>query len=353
MAYTTINKGESHFNAVLTTGTGNSQAVTGVGFQPDWIWGKRRDSTGKPSLFDSVRGVTKGLESSETGAEFTSTDYYSSFDTDGFTIGAGAGGAGNGSSQTAVQWCWKAGGSASSNTDGQLTSSVSVNQDAGFSVLTYTGVGDGTSGTARTVGHGLGVTPAVLIIKNRADSTNWNVYHHKNTSAPETEIIYLNLTNATADDNGFWNDTAPTSSVFTVGGDNGVNGNGDSMVCYAFAEKKGYSKFGSYTGNGSADGTFVYTGFKPALVICKKADSDTNDWFLMDNKRNGFNGQNYNLEANTNEAEQSNSDIDILSNGFKTRSSGNGHNTNGHGYIYMAFAENPFVTSTGIPTTAR
>jgi len=357
MAYTTINKGESHFNAVLTTGTGNSQAVTGVGFQPDWIWGKRRDSTGKPSLFDSVRGVTKGLESSETGAEFTSTDYYSSFDTDGFTIGAGAGGAGNGSSQTAVQWCWKAGGSASSNTDGQLTSSVSVNQDAGFSVLTYTGVGDGTSGTARTVGHGLGVTPAVLIIKNRADSTNWNVYHHKNTSAPETEIIYLNLTNATADDNGFWNDTAPTSSVFTVGGDNGTNGNGDSMIAYCFAEKQGYSKFGTYIGNGNVDGTFIYLGFKPAWFMIKSS-SNAEQWEIVDNVRDPFNPVNQVLVANSDAEETTGGTgnriyCDFLSNGVKLR--GNASQANGSGltFVYMAFAEMPFVNSNGVPGTAR
>jgi hypothetical protein len=173
MAYTTIDLPSEYFNTKLTTGTGSSQAVTGLGFQPDWIWGKRRDSTGNNSLFDSVRGITKGLESNSTGAEFTSTDYYSSFDSDGFTIAAGASGAGNGSGQTAVQWCWKAGGTASSNTDGSITSNVSANTTSGFSIVSYTG--NSTSGA--TVGHSLGTTPSTIIVKVLNEGSGyWGVY---------------------------------------------------------------------------------------------------------------------------------------------------------------------------------
>ena len=348
-----IDKPSDFFNTVLYTGNGSNRNITGVGHSPDFTWLKARSESEYHFLYDIIRGATKGLSSDLTAAEATYSDGLTAFASDGFSLGTSNGI--NRNNTTYVSWNWKAGGSASNNTDGQLTSSVSVNQDAGFSVLTYTGVGNGTPATARTVGHGLGVTPAVLIIKNRADSTQWNVYHHKNTSAPETEIIYLNLTNATADDNGFWNDTAPTSSVFTVGGDNGVNGNNDSMVCYAFAEKTGYSKFGSYTGNGNANGTFIYTGFKPAFLIVKNT-AVTSSWILFDNKRSEFNEATKYLYPNVNNAEANGGNVlDMLSNGFKIRSSGVYEDTNGSGnsIIYMAFAENPFVASNFVTTTAR
>ena len=351
MAYTDIDNPSDYFNTVLYTGNNTSQSITGVGFKPDWVWCKSRNDGNNHNVFDSVRGVTKWIETDNQNAEQTASNTLTSFNSDGFSVGDH--GEINGGNDTQVSWCWKAGVSASNNTDGQLTSSVSVNQDAGFSVLTYTGVGNGLPATARTVGHGLGVTPAVLIIKNRADSTQFNVYHHKNTSAPQTEIIYLNLARGTADDNGFWNDTAPTSSVFTVGGDNGVNGNNDSMVCYAFAEKQGYSKFNSYVGNGNVDGTFIYTGFKPALVIQKESGADGEYWMMKDNKRETGNQTDANLYPNANNVEGDTNGIDLLSNGFKCRTTGAGSNGSGKLYIYMAFAEQPFVTSTGVPATAR
>ena len=347
MAYTTIDNPFKFFNTKLTTGTGSSQAVTGVGFQPDWIWGKRRDSTGHNSLFDSVRGITKGLESNQTNVEFTSTDYYSSFDSDGFTIAAGASGAGNGSSQTAVQWCWLAGGSASSNGDGSITSSVSANTTAGFSIVSYTG-----TGANATVGHGLGVKPDMIINKTR-DSTAqmWSVYH---SSRGATKHLGLDRTNAEDTGSAYYQDTEPTSSVFSVGSEAATNYSSAALIAYCFAEVKGYSKFGQYTGNGNADGSFVYTGFKPAWVMIKQSSASGEGWHIFDNKREGYNVDNDPLLANTNGAEGTSDMIDLLSNGFKLRTTSEAVNESSATYIYMALAENPFVTSgTKAAGTAR
>ena len=344
MAYTTIDNPFKHFNTKLTTGTGSSQAVTGVGFQPDWIWGKRRDSTGHNSLFDSVRGITKGLESNQTNAEFTSTDYYSSFDSDGFTIAAGSGGAGNGSSQTAVQWCWKAGGAASSNSNGSITSSVSVNTTAGFSVCSWTG-------NSGTIGHGLGVKPDMIIIKSRQTSNNWVVLHNSLTGGMDTNGIVLNDT--AAETSGGSGMAEPTSSVFTITAGLAAN---DNNIGYLFTEKKGYSKFGKYTGNGSTDGTFIYTGFKPAFIIMKSSSHAVN-WKVHDNKRDSINnGSGASLSPNENSAEDDNTayDIDLLSNGFKQKNNNANMNSNTYVYTYWAFAEAPFVTAgTKAAGTAR
>jgi len=353
MAYTTIDDPFKFFNTVLYTGNGSARTITGVGFQPDWVWLKGRSDTSNNFVYDSVRGDNLFLQTNKNNADGNATTSSAggigSQASDGFTIVAGTSNTDNvnTSGSTYVAWNWLAGGSASSNSNGSITSSVSANTTAGFSIATYTGTGSNA-----TVGHGLGTAPAWVLVKERgASGESWNNFHQ---SLGAGKTIMLNLTNAEQSSSTMWNNTVPTSSVFSVGADAGSNGSSKTYVAYCFAEKKGYSKFGSYTGNGSTNGTFVYTGFRPALVICKKFNNDTNDWFLMDNKRNGFNGQNYNLEANTSGAEQTNSDIDILSNGFKIRSNGNGHNTNGHGYIFMAFAEAPFVTAgTKAPGTAR
>jgi hypothetical protein len=343
-----INKPTNYFDTKLTTGTGSSQAITGLGFQPDWIWGKRRDSTGNNSLFDSVRGITKGLESNSTGAEFTSTDYYSSFDSDGFTIAAGASGAGNGSGQTAVQWCWLASNTTASNTDGSITSTVSANTTSGFSIVSFTG-----TGSTATVGHGLGTVPKMVIVKNRSVTETWRPYH---SALGGGQAMALNGTNATDTDAAYWSNTAPTSTVFTVGTTAGTNGSGNSMIAYCFAEKNGFSKIGSYTGNGSTDGPFIYTGFKPAWVMIKGADNSagaTPDWRIRDNKRSTYNTVQDVLYANSSSATITEDDHDFLSNGFKVRTSGAENNYSGDRYIYMAFAENPLVGTNNIPATAR
>ncbi len=354
MAYASITKPSLHFNTKLTTGTGNSQAVTGLGFQPDLIWGKRRDSTGQHSWFDAVRGITKGIESSTNAAEFTTTDYYSSFDSDGFTIAAGSGGAGNGNSQTAAQWCWKANGQGSSNTDGSInTTYTSANTTAGFSIIKYTGTGSNA-----TVGHGLGVAPSFIIFKNLIASggsaEHWVVYHK---SVAPTKGIIFNLTNSADTDSAYFNNTAPTNSVFSLGSADKLNKSGQAHIAYAFAEKKGYSKFGSYTSNNTAnDGPFIYTGFKPAFVITKISSGSGTNWRIFDNKRDGFNGANQHLQPNSGGAESNDSpsQMDLLSNGFKLRGAEGDSNYNTETVIYMAFAEEPLVANVGesIPTTA-
>ena len=343
MAYTTIDKPTDYFNTVLYTGDGNvGHAITGVNFRPDMVWLKERSSTSNHQLGDAVRGATKYLQPNTTDNELTDSNRFSSFDSDGFTQGANNGV--NESGQTYVAWNWLADNTTgSSNTDGDITSSVSANTTAGFSVVTYTGSGTSNDG----VGHGLGVKPNVIFVKHRTKTEHWAVHHDGLTSGKQ---LYLNLTNA--EETTQFGSEGHTSSVFKLGTNVMVNLSGDTYVAYCFAEKKGFSKFGSYTGNGNADGTFVYTGFKPAWVMVKSS-SAVESWYTYDNKRNTFNPLDKGLVNNQNIAEFTFAPWDFTSNGFKARQNWSGNNTSGETYIYMAFAENPFVTSTGIPTTAR
>ena len=346
MAYTTIDKSTDYFNTVLYTGNGSTNAITGVGFQPDWVSIKRRSgSASNGGVFDVVRGVTKLLSTSLSDAEDTRADSLTAFGADGFTLGADTGNYVNTNSETFVSWNWKAGGSASSNSDGDITSSVSANTTAGFSVVGYTGTG--TAGD--TIGHGLGIAPKVIIIKNRSSAFSWEFGH---SSIGFTKKLKLDTTSAEITDTGAFNNTDPAASVFTVGNNSSSNGSGNNMIAYCFAEIQGFSKFGSYTGNGSTDGPFVYTGFKPAWVLQKNA-SATQGWQLQDNKRLGYNPDNYLLQPNSSQAESSVQRIDIVSNGFKVRTTDAGQNTNGNEYIYMAFASEPLVSSAGIPCTVR
>mgnify|MGYP003139175938 CR=1 FL=1 len=343
MAYTTIDDPTIYFNTVLYAGNETARSITGVGFQPDFVWIKDRSQSYNHHLFDSVRGATKRLKSDTTDAESTNAQTLTAFGSDGFSLGTDNATNGNGSN--VVSWNWKAGGTASSNTDGSITSSVSANTTAGFSIVTYTG--NGVSGA--TVGHGLSTTaPKIVLIKKRNAADPWTML---NTNIDLQKYMRLDDTTGAVSDPMF-NNTAPTTSVFTVDSDGQVNGNTNTFVAYCFSEVKGYSKFGSYTGNGSTDGTFVHCGFKPAWVLQKNI-SATQGWQLQDNKRNGFNGANKLLQPHTNQAESDVNRIDILSNGFKVITTDAGQNSSGATYIYMAFAESPFVTSTGIPTTAR
>ena len=342
MAYISFQP-KDYFNTKLYTGTGSSNAITGIGFAPDWLWIKARGASYSNQLVDNVRGATKMLASDNNSAEFTAADRVASLDSDGFTLGSNANV--NASSGTYVSWNWKANGQGSSNTDGTInTTYTSANTTSGFSISQYTG-----TGSAATIGHGLGVTPKMIIVKRTNTTGGWTIYH---SSVGNTKYLYLNTTDAEATASSIWNNTSPTSSLFTVGTDGEVNGSGSTYVAYCFAEKIGFSKFGSYTGNGNADGTFIYTGFKPAFIIIKKNATDY--WFMYDNKRGDINANAKTLKANTSDAEgTSGKEIDFLSNGVKIRNSNNSINTSGSTYIYMAFAEEPLVASNGTPATAR
>jgi hypothetical protein len=347
MAYTVVDKGSKYFNTVLYTGTTATQSITGVGFKPDWVWLKSRGEAQDHYLFDINRTATKALSSDLTLEEQTYTDSLTSFDSDGFTLGAST--RVNKSPFTHVSWNWLGANTTVSNTSGSITSTVSANTTSGFSIVGYTG--DGVNN--RTIGHGLGATPKFIIIKNRSAGTAyWSVINPRSTSTSDTNILYLNRTDAEADDTNIMGSNLPNSTTFGIGNYNGVNVNAQNFIAYCFAEVKGYSKFGSYTGNGSTDGTFIYTGFKPAFVLTKSS-SNTSPWLIYDNKRLGYNAGNNYFYANSTNAEASDAPFDILSNGFKFRNTFTDGNGSGYTYIYMAFAENPFVTSGGIPVTAR
>ena len=327
-----------HFKTVLYTGDGNSgRSITGVGFKPDFVWLKSRTNAASHRLSDSVRGVNKQLMTNTTEVEATFTTMLTSFDSDGFTIGDNVGI--NGSGYTNVAWCWKAGGAPVSNTDGTITSQVSANQDSGFSIVSYTG-----NATDSTVGHGLNKTPGFIIVKKRNGSSDWPVYHH---SLATQEYLVLNLTNAkNTTTELFYQD--PTSSVFYIGDtSNAINASGGTYIAYCWAEIEGYSKFGSYVGNGSADGPFVYCGFKPAFLMIKRTDT-TGEWWMYDSSRGPTNAIPRMLMANNALVEQEDSAsylLDFLSNGFKWRSGLAASNGTGGSFIFMAFAESPFQTA--------
>jgi hypothetical protein len=460
MAYTTINKSTDHFNTKIYTGNGSTQSITGVGFQPDWVWIKNRSDSRKHNLYDAVRGVTKRIVSNDTAAEDTASNGLTAFGTDGFTTGSEQDTNHNGNNF--VSWNWKAGGTApaityvvkvvsdsgnkyrfddfgtsavtldlqeggtytfdqadssnsghplrfytaadksggeyttgvttngtpgssgaytritvaasaptlyyqcsshagmggqantnstfgSSNFSGSIQSTVSANTTAGFSIVSYTG--NTTAGA--TVGHGLGAAPKWVVTKNLPSTTyGWYVYH---ASLGNNKNLYLHSNDSQVSGTSRWNDTTPTSSVFTLGTNAGTNGSAN-MIAYCFAEKAGYSKMGMYKGTGSTNGTFVYTGFKPAFVIFKRSDGGSENWFVLDNKRDdGMNPRNSYLMPNSNSAEDANNstvNTDFLSNGFKLRATTGALNGSGNTYIYMAFAKAPLVGSNNVPTTA-
>ena len=347
MAYTTIKKPSDYFNTVLYTGNGSTNNITGVGFQPDFTWIKSRTEGYGHSLFDAVRGVTKAIASEGTGAEYTFSTGLTAFGSDGFTLGSGT--VVNNNSQNHASWNWKANGAGSANTDGSISSTVSANTTSGFSIVSYTG-----TGSAGTVGHGLGSTPKMIIIKNITQVTDWVVGHQEaDTSNPWNKYLQLNDPTVPLDSPVF-NDTAPTNSVFSVGADGKTSSGAGSHIAYCFADVQGYSKFGSYTGNGNADGTFVYTGFKPAWVMMKNTSNATSsNWLILDNKRDTYNVADSHLDADNSDAESSASwvNTDFLSNGFKLRTSDETINESTNTFIYMAFAEQPLVGDN--PATAR
>ena len=359
MAYTTINKSTDYFNTKLYTGTGNDNlAITGIGFQPDWIWAKDRDGTDAHHVADSVNGAGYRLRTNTTGALSSQADGVKSFDSDGFTVGTT--GSVNANGNDFVAWNWKAGTTGSGTTGGSGTAKdyqYSVNTTAGFSIIKYKG--NGTAG--HTIPHHLGAVPKMIIVKCIESVHNWQVLHQGLADNSGTKNLELNSTSAVLTDSTTWNNTAPTSTVFTLGSTNPTNQSSSNFnfVAYCFAEKTGYSKFGSYTGNGSTDGTFIYTGFKPALVIYKGASGTgtTDNWEIIDNKRTDGalgNPKNEVLYPNQNYAEGVNTTdrMDLLSNGFKMRTSGSDYNNSGSTYIYIAFGQS-LVGSNNVPATAR
>ena len=339
----TIKDGSKYFDTKLYSGTSASQSITGLGFSPDFVWIKSRNEGYAHYFFDAVRTAGKYL-TNNTNAETTDSTTLSSFDSAGFSLGSAPGS--NNSGGNYVAWAWDANGAGSSNTAGSITSTVSANATAGFSIVTYTGLtytGNAANDTG-TVGHGLGVAPSFIIIKSRTSSSDWICYHQ---ATGNTKLLWLNLTNAAGTNSSYqpWASTSPTSTVFTVGPyfPTYVASN-KPMVAYCFSEVAGYSKFGSYTGNGSTDGTFIYTGFRPAFVLIKKTDSAT-DWHLYDSARIPYNAANVNpLYPNQSwtEGYSNNQGFDLLSNGFKPRSGAGVMNGSGGSYIFAAFAEHPF-----------
>ena len=347
MAYTTINKSSVYFNTLTYTGNdGTGRSITGVGFQPDFVWVKDRSNAFDHGLFDAVRGATKAINSNDTSTEDTISNSLTAFGSDGFTAGANA--IINGNNNNYASWNWKANGSGSSNTAGSINSTVSANTTAGMSIVKYTGNGV----TGATIGHGLGKIPTMMIVKNLSRVSEWTVYHK---DIGNTHYLELN-SNVAKQDYDIWHDTTPTANVFYARGHERVNYSGDSYIAYIFTDIQGYSKFGSYKGNGNADGSFIYTGFKPAFVMVKMT-SEAQNWGIYDNKRLGYNEVKNVLFPNLANVENTDlAPIDLLSNGFKMRrdaSASDQNNKNNATYIYMAFAEAPLVGTNNVPCTAR
>ena len=349
MAYTTIDDPSAYFQTILYSGNETARSITLDGnsdLQPDWVWIKQRNRSDPHIIYDSVRGTTKELSSNTNTVEHTNTAGLTSFNSDGFSIGNHVDV--NRNSTTFVAWNWKAGTSftndASGTGIGTIDSTGSVNDTAGFSIVSYTSTGSNGS-----IKHGMSTAPSMIIFKRRSgDTENWPVYHQ---ALGNTHYIKLNSNDGQADSAARFNDTSPTSSVFTVGTSGDTNGGTSPFIAYCFAEKKGYSKFGSYVGNTNANGPFVFTGFKPAFVIWKKKTGEA--WGMTDNKRAPHNPNTGHLYPNHDNAEATgNVLMDFLSNGFKIRWD-DGNINHADGMIYMAFAEQPFVSSSGVPATAR
>ena len=344
MAYTTINKSSDYFNTLLYAGNNtDGRAITGVGFQPDWVWIKGRNAALDNEVFDPVRGATKYITTNATNVEATNSNRLQSFDTDGFTLGDSTSVNKN---YNYVSWNWRAGNSSgSSNSDGTITSTVSANTTSGFSIVKWTG-----SGSNATIGHGLGVAPKLVITKSLASSQEWCV---GSDTIGWGNYLFLNETSASQSGSSYWQSTAPTSTVFSVGTVGPTNSSAGDLIAYCFAEIQGFSKIGSYVANGSNNGAFCYTGFKPGFIMIKSSTTAMY-WHIFDNKRLGYNAYNYRLNPNANEVETTTTDvIDILSNGFKIRTNQQQFGTSGATYIYMAFAEAPIVGSNNVPAVAK
>jgi hypothetical protein len=350
MAYTPVDKSSLHFNTVLFTANASTQSITGVGFQPDMVWGKSRGQSYDHEIYDAVRGVYKRIKTNQNHAEVSDNANLTSFDSDGFSLGS-ATNMNYSNGDNICSWNWKANGAGSSNTDGDITSTVSANTTSGFSIVKYTG-----NGSASNIGHGLGAAPQCIIIKKYSATADWLMGHvGLHPTLPWKYGINLNNTGEVHESGSYFADTVPGTSVFRVEANDEVNTNGQTYIAYCFAEKIGFSKFGAYVGNGNAEGPMFYTGFKPGWVLIKKINGGTDSWFLNDVKRQTYNPSQQYLRPNENSAEGTSSShqIDILSNGVKIRSTDTAYNTNGSKYIFLAFAQAPLVASNNSAVTAR
>ena len=356
-AFTTIDDAGAFYSTLLYTGNDTSgTAITGVGFQPDFTWIKNRDASDEHVLSDSVRGANKYVQTDSDAAEITGTEIVQSFDADGFTIGDL--GQINTNTEKFISWSWKAGTTTGIDTTGSsiTPNSYSFNQEAGFSIIQYTGLDN----AGDLCPHGLGTVPAAIFVKNRDGVWSWQNYMWRSkenptdTPAPGDDSAYWNYDFGLDQNVYYWNDTDATAVNFSLGINGTGNDSGDEYVAYCWAEKQGFSKFGTFTGNGNADGTFVYLGFRPAWVMLKNVTGATN-WLLYNNKVLGYNGPDFNFmfQPDTTAAENSSPDIDLLSNGFKARENNSDLNQSGKVIMYWAFAESPFVNSNGVPTNAR
>jgi len=347
--YTTIDNPELYFQIVLFSGNSSTQSITLGGeedMQPDLVWIKARSDAGEHTLYDSVRGATKRLDSADNGAEDTVAGGVTAFNSDGFSVGSGGN---ENSATTIVGWCWKAGtafsNDASATSVGSIDSAGTINTTAGISIIEYSG-----TGSQGTIAHGLSAKPKALWFKRLDTTGNWVNYHQ---SIGATKYLRFDTDSAQITASDEFNDTEPTTSVFTVDTDGAVNASGtDNHIVYCFAEKQGFSKAGSYIATGNTNGTFIYTGFRPAFVMTKLSSTSGGGWEIVDNKRDGYNGENNRLYPHVSDAEGSGNDYDLLSNGFKVRQSG-GSQQSGRTNIYIAFAEQPFVNSNGVPCNAR
>ena len=341
-----IKDGSEYFQTTLYTGTGASLDITQIEnstFKPDFVWIKRRSGLDSHELEDIIRGTKTRLSSDTTNAE--ETGGLTSFNSDGFTVDGLVDTSGKPGSNYAA-WQWLAANSTSSNTDGDISSTISANTTSGFSIVSYSGSGNAND----TVGHGLGVTPSAIIVKPRNEADNWIVSNWESGVSAFSEKLQLNSTDAASSASGFV--TAADSTTFTLGSDVNVNGSGRDFIAYCWYELEGFSKFGTYTGNGSSDGTFAWCGFRPSFIMIKQTDASSN-WFIFDNQRLGYNVDNKRIEANSLSEESTTNYIDLVSNGIKCRSSDSNVNTSGGSYIFMAFAENPFGGNGVAPVPAR
>ena len=354
MAFTTIDDPSAHHQTAIYTGSSSSVTVTNDGnsdLQPDWVWIKRRNSTNDHNIFDSSRGFTKRLWTNQNSAENTDDGTGVTVHSDGFATGTYWGDVNNNGSGF-VGWQWKAnGGTRTTFTESgnNPAGGHQANTTAGFSIVDYTG-----TGSAGTVAHGLGAVPHTIWVQNRDEGEDWAVYHRNTSAAGNDSYLRLNTNDGAATAGTVWDDTSPTSTVFTVGSNNKTNKDGVKYIAYCFTSIKGYSKFGDYQGNGNDNGPFVFTGFKPAWLMIKRTTA--NQWGIFDNTISPFNEIFANLDADSNSAENTATnydDMDFLSNGFRLREENDDINADGGAYVYFAFAEHPFVSSKGIPTTAR